>query len=211
MFYLRGLQDMPAMYWEDPFSQGESYRGHGEKAQFEHELTRMIDVSIQNLDGTPLIACVTFACSEKTCGRCIYLNAMPDRFLHPVTAALRLSCPSVANTCLQSYQCGLQEHRSFPSIITYIVFNEGWGQYETLRVVDYAKSLDASRLFDGASGWVDFPVSFIHTPFTSLEGISLIKYGCSCTGRSAAPLSCSLLFCKCLHTFWLVQSRQLNS
>ena len=44
-----GLQDMPAMYWEDPFSQGESYRGHGEKAQFEHELTRMIDVSIQNL------------------------------------------------------------------------------------------------------------------------------------------------------------------
>ncbi len=33
------------MYWEDPFSQGESYRAGVEKAQFEHELTRMIEVS----------------------------------------------------------------------------------------------------------------------------------------------------------------------
>lgn len=52
----------------------------------------------------------------------------------------------------------LQEHRSFPSIISYIVFNEGWGQYDTTRVVQLAKSLDPSRLFDGASGWVDAPV-----------------------------------------------------
>lgn len=33
------------MYWEDPFSQGESYRAAAEKEQFEHELTRMIEVS----------------------------------------------------------------------------------------------------------------------------------------------------------------------
>lgn len=39
------VQDMPAMYWEDPFSQGESYRAAAEKVQFEHELTRMIEVS----------------------------------------------------------------------------------------------------------------------------------------------------------------------
>lgn len=32
------------MYWEDPFSQGESYRAPAEKAQFEHELTRLIEV-----------------------------------------------------------------------------------------------------------------------------------------------------------------------
>lgn len=52
----------------------------------------------------------------------------------------------------------LQEHRSFPCIVHYIVFNEGWGQYDTVRVVELAKSLDASRIFDGASGWVDAPV-----------------------------------------------------
>jgi hypothetical protein len=51
-----------------------------------------------------------------------------------------------------------QEHRSFPSIITWVVFNEGWGQYETERVVKLAKSLDSSRLVNPASGWVDAPV-----------------------------------------------------
>ena len=52
----------------------------------------------------------------------------------------------------------VQEHRSFPSIVAYIVFNEGWGQYETDRVTRLAQSLDASRLCDPASGWVDAPV-----------------------------------------------------
>ena len=33
------------MYWEDPFSQGESYRAPAEKAQFEAEVTRHIEVS----------------------------------------------------------------------------------------------------------------------------------------------------------------------
>lgn len=37
------------MYWEDPFSQGESYRAVPEKIQFEHELTRMIEVGIAQL------------------------------------------------------------------------------------------------------------------------------------------------------------------
>lgn len=52
----------------------------------------------------------------------------------------------------------MQEHRSFPSIITWVVFNEGWGQYDTQEVVQLAKSLDSSRLFDPASGWVDSEV-----------------------------------------------------
>ena len=37
-------QDMPSMYWEDPFSAGPSYRAPVEKKQHEHELTRMIEV-----------------------------------------------------------------------------------------------------------------------------------------------------------------------
>ena len=52
----------------------------------------------------------------------------------------------------------MQEHRSFSSIITWVVFNEGWGQYDTQEVVQLAKSLDSSRLFDPASGWVDSEV-----------------------------------------------------
>lgn len=48
-----------------------------------------------------------------------------------------------------------QEHVSHPSIAMYTVFNEGWGQYDTQRVVQWAKSLDPSRLWDAASGWED--------------------------------------------------------
>ena len=55
----------------------------------------------------------------------------------------------------------MQEHRSFPSIITWVVFNEGWGQYDTQQVVSLAQSLDSSRLIDPASGWVDSEVGLL--------------------------------------------------
>ena len=57
----------------------------------------------------------------------------------------------------------MQEHRSFPSIVTWVVFNEGWGQYDTQQVVALAQSLDSSRLIDPASGWVDAEVSLLTT------------------------------------------------
>lgn len=40
-----------------------------------------------------------------------------------------------------------------PSIIMWIVFNEGWGQYNTSRLVQMVKRLDSTRLVSGASGW----------------------------------------------------------
>lgn len=42
-----------------------------------------------------------------------------------------------------------------PSIIVWVLFNEGWGQYDTERLVPWLKSLDPSRLVDNASGWTD--------------------------------------------------------
>lgn len=42
-----------------------------------------------------------------------------------------------------------------PSIIMWVVFNEGWGQYDTERVTALAKSLDPTRLANNASGWTD--------------------------------------------------------
>ncbi|WP_406697386.1 sugar-binding domain-containing protein [Singulisphaera sp. Ch08] len=44
-----------------------------------------------------------------------------------------------------------------PSIIMWVVFNEGWGQFETARMTALTKSLDPSRLANGASGWNDHP------------------------------------------------------
>ena len=41
-----------------------------------------------------------------------------------------------------------------PSVVYYTVFNEGWGQYEGAeRIYRELKALDASRVYDTASGW----------------------------------------------------------
>lgn len=42
-----------------------------------------------------------------------------------------------------------------PSIVMWIPFNEGWGQYDTERIVDMTRRLDPHRLVNNASGWTD--------------------------------------------------------
>lgn len=42
-----------------------------------------------------------------------------------------------------------------PSIVSWVVFNEGWGQFDTEKATAFAKSLDHTRTFDQASGWFD--------------------------------------------------------
>ncbi len=42
-----------------------------------------------------------------------------------------------------------------PSVIVWIPFNEGWGQFDTEKIVDTARNLDSSRLINNASGWFD--------------------------------------------------------
>jgi len=55
----------------------------------------------------------------------------------------------------------IEEHISFPSIVMYVIFNEGWGQYETERVTRQAMQLDSSRIYNGASGWNDAMVGHV--------------------------------------------------
>ena len=42
-----------------------------------------------------------------------------------------------------------------PSVITWVVFNEGWGQYETKALTQWVRSIDGSRLVNANSGWLD--------------------------------------------------------
>lgn len=49
-----------------------------------------------------------------------------------------------------------------PCIAMWVPFNEGWGQYETSRIVDYVKTLDPTRLVDNASGWTDRGIGDVH-------------------------------------------------
>jgi hypothetical protein len=49
-----------------------------------------------------------------------------------------------------------------PSIVMWVPFNEGWGQYDTARIVDLIKELDPSRLVNNTSGWADRGVGDVH-------------------------------------------------
>ncbi len=49
-----------------------------------------------------------------------------------------------------------------PSIVMWVVFNEGWGQYDTVRLTDWVKKYDPTRLADCASGWNDMPAGDVH-------------------------------------------------
>ncbi|MBO5889713.1 MAG: glycoside hydrolase family 2, partial [Clostridia bacterium] len=41
------------------------------------------------------------------------------------------------------------------SLALYTPFNEGWGQFDAVKTTDYLKTIDNSRLYDHASGWID--------------------------------------------------------
>src|SRR3546814_2854334 len=45
------------------------------------------------------------------------------------------------------------ELRAFPSIVMWVVNNEGWGQYDSATLARYVKGMDPSRLVDADSGW----------------------------------------------------------
>lgn len=53
----------------------------------------------------------------------------------------------------------VNQHKSYPSIYTWVVYNEGWGQildyYPEFALTDMVKSLDPTRLVDSTTGWYD--------------------------------------------------------
>ena len=61
--------------------------------------------------------------------------------------------PEAATTCEMERRILIQQRWNHPSIVCWAMFNEGWGQYDTLRQAAWAKELDPSRLIDEASGF----------------------------------------------------------
>jgi beta-galactosidase/beta-glucuronidase len=45
--------------------------------------------------------------------------------------------------------------RAFPSIVMWVVNNEGWGQYDSATLTRFVKGMDPSRLVNADSGWLD--------------------------------------------------------
>ena len=46
----------------------------------------------------------------------------------------------------------IEQHMSSPCIVVWTPFNECWGQFKTAEIVDYTRSIDATRLINPASG-----------------------------------------------------------
>ena len=61
--------------------------------------------------------------------------------------------PEAASECEMERRILLQQRWNHPSIICWAMFNEGWGQYDTIRQAAWAKQLDPTRLIDEASGF----------------------------------------------------------
>jgi hypothetical protein len=66
----------------------------------------------------------------------------------------------------RQFECELEAlidgRGNHPSIILWVVFNEGWGQFDTARLTNWVKQRDPSRLADCASGWNDMAVGDVH-------------------------------------------------
>lgn len=45
-----------------------------------------------------------------------------------------------------------------PSIVVWVIHNEGWGQYESKALAQWVKAIDGSRLVNADSGWLDMNV-----------------------------------------------------
>lgn len=47
----------------------------------------------------------------------------------------------------------VDEFYNYPSIVNWVIFNEGWGQFDTERITKEIEQLDQSRIITDASGW----------------------------------------------------------
>lgn len=56
----------------------------------------------------------------------------------------------------------IEENFNSPSIIGWVPFNEGWGQFDTARIAAYVRELDPTRLVDCPSGWTDRGKGDVH-------------------------------------------------
>ncbi len=56
----------------------------------------------------------------------------------------------------------IHSFRNHPSIIMWVPYNEGWGQWDTTRITKWIKELDPTRLVNNTSGWTDRGVGDVH-------------------------------------------------
>ncbi len=65
--------------------------------------------------------------------------------------------PEAAANYRSELKALIDTHGNHPSIVMWVVFNEGWGQFETIKNTTWTKQYDPTRIVNPASGWTDYP------------------------------------------------------
>ena len=75
----------------------------------------------------------------------IGMKRFPDRHLHKDKRSRKI---------FEEHMYATMEHLySFPSVLYYTIFNEGWGQFSADKMYEKAKEFDPTRIIDSTSGW----------------------------------------------------------
>ncbi|HWA84293.1 MAG TPA: glycoside hydrolase family 2 TIM barrel-domain containing protein, partial [Fimbriimonadaceae bacterium] len=84
------------------------------------------------------------------------LQDMPsgDKSIGPDDPDIERS-PESAADFRQELQAMVDTHFNSPCIVTWVLYNEGWGQWNTAEMTAWLKNYDKSRLVDSTTGWTD--------------------------------------------------------
>ena len=77
-----------------------------------------------------------------------------DRGIHGDQPDLKRT-PESAAIYERELKAMIDAFRVHPCIVMWVPFNEGWGQFDTARIVDWTKKYDPTRVVNNASGWTD--------------------------------------------------------
>ena len=77
-----------------------------------------------------------------------------DKYISPSQPDITRS-PESAREFELELQALIAGRANHPCIVMWVPYNEGWGQWDTPRIVELIKTLDPSRLVDNTSGWTD--------------------------------------------------------
>lgn len=78
---------------------------------------------------------------------------MPSGDMRPAQIPDR--SPESAAQFREEYKDVIDALDHYPSIVMWVPFNEGWGQFQTRDIVEWTKTYDPTRLVNNASGWHD--------------------------------------------------------
>jgi beta-galactosidase/beta-glucuronidase len=79
----------------------------------------------------------------------------PAQFVAPNDQGEALKKSTVTEQYELELRRMLNRLHGHPSIVVWVLHNEGWGQFDTARLAAWLEALDPSRVVDAASGWLD--------------------------------------------------------